>query len=105
VVEIFEGILQALNKREEGNLQDFANLAIGVVVVVVIIALGFLVLAQFQSVNVSSFSNDTNVWQSVQDGNTNLSTLSGFVAVVVIVAVVAVVISLVGAFGIGRGGM
>lgn len=97
--------MQALNKREEGNLQDFANLAIGVVVVVVIIALGFLVLAQFQSVNVSSFSNDTNVWQSVQDGNTNLSTLSGFVAVVVIVAVVAVVISLVGAFGIGRGGM
>ena len=93
-------------KRESGQMMAFADLAIGVMIVVIVIALAFLVLAQFQTVNSSSFNNSTNVYTAIYQGYTNLSTLSGFVAVVVIVGVVALVITMLHVLrGPGAGGL
>lgn len=87
-------------------MMAFADLAIGVMIVVIVIALAFLVLTQFQAVNVASFNNSSNVYTAITQGYTNLSTLSGFVAVVVIVGVVALVITMLHVLrgpGIGGG--
>lgn len=98
-------MLDWLKKRESGALGNFSDLALGVVTVIIIIALGFLVLAQFQTTNVNSFSNNTNVYSAILNGYTNLTTLSNFVAVVVIVGVVALIVTMIGrALGGGMSG-
>lgn len=96
-----------LKQKESGaaDLAGFGGLAIGVMLVVIVIALANLILAQFGAVNVASFNNNSDVNSAIDSGITNLATLSNFVAIVVIVAVVSVIISLVGGLGGNRGGL
>lgn len=84
---------------KRGQLQGAQNIAIGLVTLVLIVAVGAIVIGDFQDTTTEN-SSEYNVTSDGLTGLTNMSTQFGTVGTV---AIAAVLISLVvGAFAVGR---
>jgi len=95
--QLFEKLFGKMNNK--GQLAGATNIAIGLVTLVLIVAVGAIVLGDFQSTTTAN-SAEFNI---TGDGLTGLTNMSGQFGTVGTVAIAAVLIALVvGAFVVGR---
>lgn len=84
--------MQKLNKKGQAiGLRDLSSVAIGVLVFIIIVAIGATILTQIQQTQV----NSSTAFNTTQDGLVGLSLFGQFTSIIVLVAIAAVILGLI----------
>jgi hypothetical protein len=89
-------------RRGQMGVGDLGPLATTLLVIVVTVAVGAVMLAQFG--DVSAVNNSSTATSVIDQGQQALQTFGDFLPVIVIVGIGAVILALMRVFGGGRGG-
>lgn len=82
-------------------MQQLMGLGLSVVLLVLIVAAGAMVTAEFQD-QIEAGDNNTEAWEATQDGLDALSDLSGWIGLIVLVVIASVIIGyLIASFSFG----